>query len=236
MPSLTDFGLQIPFGTLAPAVIAGNPSVHPSTIDSVELDYDRALPAIGSSMRAALFAQRNRDLIVPPFGAPPAIGPAGFPVLLTSNVGSSDAFGLELGLTGHAESGFRWRLSYAFVATTDNTTLNQGGLITSDVDYARSVPRNVVTGGIGYSRDRLEVDLLGRWQSTYRDFQSSAVQLQLQPVEIRNYITLNARVGYRLTDIVTFAVVAQQFNVSRQLVVAGPPVERQILVSVTARF
>lgn len=236
VPSLVDFGLQIPFGAFGPVAIAGNPDVHPSTVDSIELDYDRSLPAIGSSLRAALFAQRNRDLISNPFAVPPVIGPIGLPVLLAGNVGSSNAAGAELGIKGHSNSGFRWQLSYAFVGTTDNTVLNRGFLVTSTIDYARSVPRNVVVAGVGYTRDRLEMDLLTRWQSSYLDFQIGSTPLLLQPVEVRNYVTLNARIGYRLTDNFTAAVTAQQFNASRLLQATGPPVERQIIASITARF
>jgi outer membrane receptor for ferrienterochelin and colicins len=236
LPSLVDFGLQIPFGALGPVVIAGNPNVHPSIANSIEVDYDRALPVIDSNLRAALFAQRNQDLISQPFAVSPVIGPSGLPVLLASNVGNSNAAGAEIGIKGHSASGFRWNMSYAFVATTDNTSLNRGFVATSAVDYARSVPRNVVIAEIGYTRDRLEIDLLGRWQSSYRDFQTSPVPFLLQPVEVSNYLALNARIGYRLTDNFTAAVTAQQFNTSRLLRTGGPPVERRVLAGLTAHF
>ena len=157
-------------------------------------------------------------------------------MLFAGNVGGSQAAGNELGIEGHSEAGLRWRLSYAFVTTTDDTVLNRGGLVTSTIDYARSVPRHVVTAGIGYTRDRLEVDLLGRWQSSYRDFQTTLEPLALRPVEIRDYLTLNGRIGYRLTDHLTAAVTARQFNTSRLQGAAGPPVERQILTSITVQF
>jgi iron complex outermembrane receptor protein len=217
-------------------VVAGNPDVHPSTVDNVELDYDRDLPAINSSLRAAIYVQRNMDLISQPFAVPPVIGPSGVPVLLAGNVGSSDAAGVELGVKGHSGTGLRWQLNYAFAYTTDATVLNQGGLLTSTIDYAHSVPRHVVTAGIGYTRDRLEMDLLGRWQSSYLDFQYLPPSAQLRPVEVQNYVTLNARVGYRLTDHFIAAVTAQQFNQSRIMQTAGPPVERQIIASITVRF
>jgi iron complex outermembrane receptor protein len=236
LPSLVDFGLQIPFGTYGPVVIAGNPGVRPSTVDNIELDYDRDLPAIYSSLRAGLFAQRNLDLISQPFAVPPVIGPSGVPALLAGNVGSSDAAGIELGVKGHAESGLRWQLSYAYAVTTDDTVLNKNGLLSSTIDYAHSVPRHVVTAGIGYTRDRLEMDVLGRWQSSYVDFLDTPGSLQLQPVEVQNYVTINARAGYRLTDHLIAAVTAQQFNVSRIVETAGPPVEREIIASITVRF
>ena len=236
LPSLVDFGLQFPFATIGPVVVAGNPDIHPSTIDSIELDYDRALPAIDSSLRVALFAQRNQDLISQPFAVPPVIGPTGLPVLLAGNVGSSDAAGAEVGIKGQSTSGIRWQLSYAFVGTTDSTVLNRNALVTSAVDYAHSVPRNVVIAGVGYTRDRLEMDLLGRWQSSYLDFQIGSNPLSLQPVEVQNYFALSARVGYRLTDNFTVAVTAQQFNNSRLLQTAGPPVERRIIAGITGHF
>jgi outer membrane receptor for ferrienterochelin and colicins len=236
LPSLLDFGLQIPFGAAGPVIATGNPRMHPSTVDSVELDYDRSLPVIDSSLRVALFAQRNRDMIAGSFSVPPIIGPTGLPVQMAGNVGSSDAAGIELGIKGHSSTGFRWNLSYAFVATSDDTVLNRGPFISSPIDYARSVPRSVVAAGIGYTYDRLELDLLGRWQSSYRDFQGTGNGVLLQPVEVRNYLTLNARAGYRLTDNFTVSLTAQQFNTSRLLQTAGPPVERRVIAGVTARF
>jgi outer membrane receptor for ferrienterochelin and colicins len=238
LPSLIDFGLQFPSGAAALAVVSGNPNLQPSIVDNIELDYDRALPSLGASLRLALYAQRNRDLISQPFAVPPIIGPLGIPVLKAANVGSSDAAGLEIGIKGHAERGLRWQASYAYVVTTDNTELNQGGFITSAIDYAHSVPRHVVLGGLGYTRGRLEMDLFARWQSSYRDFQSTPelLSLLLQPVEVRNYLLLSGRIGYRLTDHITAAFSVQQFNSARQLQTAGPPVERRAIASVTVRF
>jgi outer membrane receptor for ferrienterochelin and colicins len=236
VPSLVDFGLQFSAGQVGPIVIAGNPNVHPSTVDNVEFDYDRAMPAIGSTLRTALFAQRTRDIISQPFAVPPVTGPLGLPVFLANNVGGSDAVGIEIGLKGHSNSGFRWNASYAFVTTTDSTVLNQGAVPTSAVDYAHSVPRHVLTAGIGYTWDKLELDLMGRWQSSYRDFQGIGSGFLLEPVEIRNYLTLNARAGYRLTDKLTVAVIAEQFNTSSLLRSAGPPVERLFIGSLTAHF
>jgi iron complex outermembrane receptor protein len=237
VPSLFDFGVQIPFGAVGPIVIAGNPDVHPSTVDNIELDYDRALPAIDSGLRFAVFAQRNRDLISQPFAVPPVIGPTGLPLLLTSNVGSSNAMGAQIGIKGHSDSGFRWNVSYAYVATTDNTVLNRGGLITSAINYANSTPRSVGIAGIGYTRDRWELDLMGRWQSSYQDFRASVSNpFLLEPVEVRNYLSLNARAAYRLTDNFTVHVSAQQFNASQLLQTAGPLVERRVLFGITAGF
>jgi iron complex outermembrane receptor protein len=236
LPSLVDFGLQIPLGAVGPVVVAGNPDIHPSTLDSIELDYDRAISVIDGRARVALFAQRNNDIISQSFSSPLVIGPTGLPVLLAANVGHSDAAGIELEIKGKTEWGLRWNLGYAFVATNDETQLNRNGQVTSAIGYAHSAPRNVVIAGIGYSRDRWELDLEGRWQSSYQDYQSTSSLILLQPVEVQNYLSLNARVGFRITDNFTVEVTAQQFNNSRLLQTAGPPVERRILAGITARF
>jgi outer membrane receptor for ferrienterochelin and colicins len=187
-------------------------------------------------MRIAVYAQRNKELISARAGGPPIVGPTGLPVLKAANVGGSDATGFDIGVNGHAQSGLRWDVSYAYVVTTDDTQLNQGALVTSPIDYAHSTPRHVVLGKIGYTRGRWEMDLLARWQSSYRDVQSTLVPVLVQPVEVRNYLLLSGRIGYRLTDRVTAAFSVQQFNSARQLQTAGPPVERRAIVSVTAEF
>jgi hypothetical protein len=107
---------------------------------------------------------------------------------------------------------------------------------TNAVSYAHSVPRDVVTAGVGYTRDRWELDVLGRWQSSYQDFRAITGSLYLQPVEVRNDLTVNARIGYRVTDNLALSLTAQQFNVSQQLQTAGPPIERRIIGSVSLRF
>ena len=51
-----------------------------------------------------------------------------------------------------------------------------------------------------------------------------------------NYVTLNARVGYRVTDWMLLALTAQQFNQSQLYETAGPPVERRIIASFSLRM
>jgi iron complex outermembrane receptor protein len=236
VPSLVDFGQQAPFGALGPAVVAGNPDVRPTIVHNIELDYDRLLPAWGSTLRTAVFAQRSDDIISQPLSSPVTFGQGGLPLLLSSNVGSSSAAGGEIGIKGHSASGWRWNASYAFVATSDQTTLNQGPAPTSAIDYARSVPQHVVIGGLGYSWERLEIDVQARWQSSYQDYRSTTTSIYLQPVVVNNYLTMNGRIGYRLTDNLSVALSAQQFNTSLMYQTAAPPVERRIIASLTARY
>ena len=236
VPSLVDFGQQSSFGTLGPVVITANPNIQPSIVHNIELDYDRAVPAWDSTVRTAVFVQRSDNIISQPLSSPVQFDQYGVPLLLSSNVGSSSAAGAEFGIKGHSASGWRWNASYSFVATSDHTTLNQGQEPTSVIDYARSVPRNVVIGGIGYTWERLEMDLQARWQSSYQDYRSNPDAFTLQPYTVNNYLTMNGRIGYNVTDHVTVALSAQQFNTSRLYQTAGPPVERRIIASLTLRY
>ena len=236
LPTLFEYALQVPAGFYGPLAYAGTPDLHPSIVWSAELDYDRAVPPIGSTVRAAFFVQRINDIISTPFGAPLTFSPAGAPLFLSSNVGWSSAAGTELEVKGQNVQGFRWNASYALAATTNHTVLNDGAMPSSIVEYAHSAPENVVIGGIGYTRDRLELDLVARWQSSYLDFRLNPDRTALLPVDVDSYVTMNARVGYRLTDAVLMAVTAQQFNRSQLIETAGPLVERRIIASITVRL
>lgn len=58
----------------------------------------------------------------------------------------------------------------------------------------------------------------------------------MQPVEVPNYVTLNARIAYRIAPRVQLSFVAQQFNAASQVQTAGPPVERRLVGTVTVRM
>jgi iron complex outermembrane receptor protein len=236
LPSLLEYGLQVPAGFYGPLAYAGRPDLRPSIVWSTELDYDRALSAIDSTLRTALFLQRIDDVIAWPFGAPVSFTPAGMPIFYSSNVGYSIAAGGELGIKGHNTSGWRWNASYALVATADHTSLNRGALPSGVVTDANSTPEHVVLLGVGYSWERLEADLLTRWQSDFLDFRLTPDRSALTRVTIDNYVTMDARIGYRVLDNVTAAFSVQQLNAPHLVESAGPPMERRVIVSITVRL
>jgi outer membrane receptor protein involved in Fe transport len=216
--------------------LLGRPNVLPSVIYNLELDYDRALAEIDSTLRTAVFGQHTDNVISWPFGGQFSITSAGVPAFYSANVGYTTAAGIEIGLKGHSDAGWRWNASYSFTATTDNTSLNQGGVLTSTVNYTCSAPRNVVDAGIGYSKEKWELDLIGRWQSNFCDFRATGTNLGLERVSIDNYATLNARIGYAVLEHVTLALAAQQLNQATLVRTAGPLYERRLIGSVTVHF
>jgi outer membrane receptor for ferrienterochelin and colicins len=90
--------------------------------------------------------------------------------------------------------------------------------------------------GAGYSHGPWEIDVQGRWQSHFRDYRADPNQINLTPVEVGNYVTLNARLAYKVTPNATLALSALQFNTAHLLQAAAPPVERRVFLSATIGF
>ena len=236
LPTLAQQGLQILPGTSGPVGYFGNPDLLPSITWNAEIDYDRSLPAISSVLRTALFLQRTDDVIASFFAGPLTILRDGVAYRLADNVGYTTAEGFEIGIKGHSGSGWRWNLSYALAETTNHTGLDAGGVILSGQLYAHSVPEHVVVAGIGYTFEKYEADLMARWQSSFLDVRSPPTPGPLVLVSVDNYVTLNARIAYRVIDNVTVALVAQQLNAPSLITTGGAPQERRLIASVTARF
>jgi iron complex outermembrane receptor protein len=185
-------------------------------------------------LRAAVYYQRTDSLVASAIVLPLLPGAGGL-VSYAQNVGSSSAVGGEIGLKGKTDSGIRWSASYALISITDDLTLGALSGSSQLLDYEHGAPASVVNIGAGYSWDRFELDAQARWQSHFTDYNptpSGAVQ----PVRIDDFVTLNARLAYRLTDDVTLALNGDQLIQSRILEAAGIPVERRIMVSVTGKF
>lgn len=51
-----------------------------------------------------------------------------------------------------------------------------------------------------------------------------------------NYITVNLRVGYHLTDHATVSVVAEQLNQQSIVETAGVPTERRVIAGLEVKF
>ena len=230
LPSLVDFGLQ---DRVAPGVYAlGTPSVRPEAVWNAELGYTRSLQAIGASLETSVFFQRNTDIAAAGSSTPFApLG--GVFAAVTENFGSSNEIGFEIGLRASNASGFRWNASYRYASITQDTFSNVAAGQATRFD--NGTPVHAIILGAGYTSGRWEMDVAGRFQSAFTDYARNGVGTVV-PVDIPDYVILNARVAYKLTDYVTVAGVAQQFNVSPLLEAAGSYVDRRFIVSATIRY
>jgi iron complex outermembrane receptor protein len=240
LPSIYDLGLQDrqpPGADGQGYLFLGNPGVSAASIANVEFNWDHAVPALRSTVRAAAFAQRTDNILINPY----EVAPSGDGVMMggleeqravAANVGYSTAVGSELQVRGSSPSGFRWNASYAFISISDHLAINQNGIY-SPQNFQQGTPTHVVVLGGGYTWQRWEFDVQSRWQSWFFDYRANLNDITLTPVKVGNYVQVNARLGYRISDTITAAVSAQQFNVSHATVSAGPPVERRLFLGLT---
>jgi outer membrane receptor for ferrienterochelin and colicins len=234
-PSLTDFGLQLTntSGGL-PLTFSGNPYLKAASVVNYEIDYDRTIAPIDAILRASIYHQKTDDLLTSPVNAPLVFGAGGLSGY-SQNIGSSSAAGGEIGLKSAGDSSMRWKISYAFISITDQVLLGAPGSSSNVFDYRHGAPASVVDLGAGYSWDRIEIDAQARWQSHFTDQQPS-VTGGIVPFQVRNHVTMNARIGYHITDRVTVTLSGAQLGQSRIFQSAGTPVERRVTAALTSRF
>jgi iron complex outermembrane receptor protein len=230
LPSLLDFGTQTQIGE---AVGLGMPDVLPTAVWNAELAYDRRIAPLGATATAAFFFQRNTGLIDGPTTAPLSLVGT-VPVSAAQNIGSSNELGGSVALHGQTAGGFRWSSSYSLASITQDTTSAVADTANSLTRYASGTPRHSVTLGAGYTKGRWEMDVAGRWQSRFTDYQFTTAGFT--PVPVADYVAFNARLAYKLTEHVTLSITGEQFNVSRLLTSAGDAVQRRFLAAATAQF
>jgi iron complex outermembrane receptor protein len=240
LPSIYDLGLQDrqpPGADGQGYLFLGNPGVSAAVINNLEVDWDRSLPGLHSVLRTALWAERTNNILINPYETT-AMGDG---VLMdgveeqravAQNAGYSSAVGSEIGIRGHNAAGWRWNASYSFIKIWDHLAINQDGIF-SPQNFQQGTPVNAIVLGGGYTVGKWEFDLQSRWQSWFVDYRANPATVTLQPVVVGNYVLADARAGYRLTDNITVALSALQFNTSHIMVSAGPPIERRVFLSLT---
>jgi iron complex outermembrane receptor protein len=231
VPSLADFDLQL---QVAPHVYAlGVPVAQPTAVWNAEIAYDRSLSPVPVTLETALFFQRNTDLLAPPGSAPYRPlggGIIGSPV---ENFGSSNEIGAEVGLRGNTKGGLRWNASYRYATITQDelTSIAQN----QATDFAHGTPAHDIILGAGYTLDKWEFDVQGRYQTKFIDYATNGAGMVV-PVRIPAYVTFNARIGYKVTDALTIAGTAEQFDAARILNASSRYIDRRFIASATYRF
>ena len=230
-PSLIEYGLQVA-QQVGPTrvVLAGSPDLNASTTTNYEVDYDRALPALQSTLTTAVYYEVNRDLLAYGANAPTQYA-NGVLSEYSQNIGSDTVAGTEIGIRGSNPAGLRWNLSYSLASV--HQRLNSAPPVIP-FNFNNATPVSAIDFGAGYSWNKFEADLQGKWQSSYTDYAGEGIGFV--PVNIKNYVTLNARIGYNVTSHLTVAVAGSQLASNQLNETAGLPVERRVLFSATYGF
>jgi iron complex outermembrane receptor protein len=220
LPSLIDLGVQLDtFGL----TLLGSPHLRPTSVWDAEVAYDHALPLLGATAEAAVFFERNTNLIAGP-GSTPIVPFDGRLTSTAANIGSSNEIGMQLGLRGETTGGLRWNASYRYTTIVDDVRSDILDTATTAPDVG--TPRHVVTLGAGYTKGRWELDLRARGQTSFSDYQGLYSR-----VTVPDYVSCSASAGFRVAKGVFLQGTAEQFNVTRILQGAASYVDRRFIAA-----
>jgi outer membrane receptor for ferrienterochelin and colicins len=233
LPSLIGFGaLQFSFLSLG-LVYSGSPFIKPTAITNYEVDWDHRFPALNTTTRAAVFYQTSDSLQTITSGTLLPLSPRLF-FNFSDNVGDSDEIGLELSAKGTLPGGWRWSISYSPRLVRDYflplQTPDQTG-----VDFEHTTPRHVVDLGGGWSSGKWEIDAAARFESSFEGLTGTRAAL-FTTTEINNYLSLDARVAYRIRPNLTFSVIGHGITASKQVETSIGSVDRRVLAQLQAKF
>jgi outer membrane receptor for ferrienterochelin and colicins len=229
LPNLIELGGLVypvqPFG-----YAGGIPSLNPTIVTNYEVGWDRKLSLIQAQTRVNVFHEISQDLVS-------LVGGSLFPptpqVSTPVNVGNSYASGVELSIKGIFLEYWRWGASYTPEVIHDhlNYTLQQ-----ALADYQDTLPVNVVNANLGWSRGPWELDSYLRYESNFFGIRSNTlVSNSTTLVRINNYVSVDARIAYKITKEVTVALSGQNITQSSQQQTSAPNVERRVLCTLTVK-
>jgi len=227
LPSLANFGgvlINAPFFNTS-----GTPDMRAAAVMNYEIDWDHAFEAWATTLRTAAFHQRSTDVVALVGGFNP--GPP--PYSLTGNVGSSDAWGVELSLKGEISQHWHWGTSYRFETIKDKVIpAVQNG--TGYIDFQHSTPKHQLRANLGWALDQWEADIAAYYQSATKGLIPTPTGTTLMPVQ--DYFNADARIGYRINDNLTVSVSGQNLLTAHQVQTSGPAIERRIFLNLSAGF
>jgi iron complex outermembrane receptor protein len=208
----------------------GTPFLEPSVVNNYEIGWDHVLPGPNILFRASVFDQDSFKLLAVGGGFIPT---PGGPYFTPSNVGSSEATGLELELKGTLSKNYRWGVNYRPEWISDNFVPSaQNGA--AYVDYQHTTPLHLVKANLGWASGRWEMDGYLHYQSSAHGLQPTPTSAALTPVA--GFVSMDGRVAYNLTDRVTWAISGQNLTHASQVQTSGPAVERRVLGTISIAF
>lgn len=216
-------------------VSAGNPYLKPSVTMNYEVDYDRVLAPIDSTLSTAFYYSTVQDILSAASTLP---GRFTYPyyVQVAENIGNGQVYGTKLVLNGSNAAGWRWKLGYTLTAVRAHLTVPAPPV--TPYAYNNATPVSAIVFGAGYDWNKFEADLQGKWQSRYTDIilHVSPAGEAYEPKAISNFVTLNARLAYNVTPHLVLAVTGDQLQAEQTIESAGPEVERRVLFTGTYNF
>ena len=240
-PSQIDFGVTaydlttVPGVGTIPFLLISDPSLVATPVQNVEIGYDHSFES-GAQLRLSAFYQKHDDVRGFLSVLTPNIGLGGLPVSNVSNIGTSEMFGIEAGLKGTAGD-FRYDVNYTYIDINDDlpdTGAPLGQFIQYPAQYENAVANHAINASLGYTKGKFDVDVFASYRSATEQLDGNFPVFFNAPVD--DYFRVDAKAAYRFND--TFAVSVRGTSLFEDKHFEGPQygVERQVMVSLTARF
>jgi iron complex outermembrane receptor protein len=230
LPSLNTSGA---FLVVTPFLkISGTPFLNPSTVTNYEIGWDHSLAGPHLLFRASAFHQSNQDVQAIGGGYIPT---ASGPYITGSNIGSSTANGLELGLKGTLASHLRWSIAYRPEKITDHF-LPFAQHAAADTDFEHTTPRHLLKAHLGWANERWECDGFLQYQSVNQGLPDNDGNPGPLLVQIPAFAAIDGRVAYKLNQRITWSASGQNLTHASQMQTSGPAVERRLLGTMSFTF
>jgi len=211
--------------------IEGNPRLKPTIVEDYSGEYTRKFEQLFSTLKFGMFFEQSRDLIAP-FINGPIVTINGVPAQsnYAQNVGGSHGWGGELQLKGDHPSGFRWDVSYSYAQVADESEAAKTYL-----NYEGSAPKSHFRLLLGYSTGAWEFDPNIHYVSS-TDLLRNVGAIQVTPVHTDGYLSIGARIGYRINDALVLSLSGTNLGRHITKVSPYPEVERQIVLGLTGKL
>jgi outer membrane receptor protein involved in Fe transport len=230
LPNLAELGALVFNSPLAN--FSGVPTLRPTVVTNYELGWNHYFEALNTHFEASAFHQTTNEIGSLTGGFLVAPGGAFF---TSANVARSHAEGIELALKGKFLTDWRWGLSYTPEVVTDH--FNPGLTnVTAATDFQHTNPVHVVNANLGWSHGPWEIDGFLRYESSFFGFVPVAAGLTPTLGFINDYVSMDTRIAYQLTDRITLALSGQNITQATQRQTSGPNVERRIFGTITVKF
>jgi iron complex outermembrane receptor protein len=213
-------------------IVSGIPTLNPVIVMNYELGWDRTLPSTGGRFRLSVYHETLQNILAFEAGSDYSAGLISIP----ANIGDSEATGLELSLDGRFRRYWRWGASYTPEIIRDS--FEPGfTLATTAVNDAQTTPVHVVNLNLGWARGRWETQGYLRYESAFYGIERSAEPVINGEVltPIPDYVSVDSRIAYKLSDRFTLSLSGQNLLSAQQLQTSGLEVERRVFLSLQSR-
>jgi iron complex outermembrane receptor protein len=212
-------------------IFTGSPLLKPTVVTNYEIGWDHAFTRRPLNFEGAAFHQHNQDLVGLSGGF---LNTSAGPYYLPSNVGDSDANGLDLELRGTLRKSYRWGLNYRPEWISDHLVpAAQNGV--AYVDFEHTTPVELVKADVGWANAKWQIDGYLHHQSRTRALQPTA-RASTTLIPVAGFVSLDARIAYNVANWLSGSVAGQNLTHASQLQTGGPAVERRVLGTMTFTF